>query len=235
MLGASYRDGWAAPGMNFAGAGFRYNLGARPRGEWDFNAKIHDLHYYANVLSFGGVPQDPSERSRLEKADYIFRQLDPVTNHRISAKIYGLVSNNIFLGKDRNHFLKDDNFYNVIEHPSLSIEHGHFMIPWSEISKQEQRHLSSLAKQSAIAIIGDCTRETLKFIKVRYDLNVARGIIIKGNRRRKETVTDRKKRLIRELTHELKFNIVSTLDSYSWRDWAARKYGDIWQRILDVQ
>ncbi|GEM_PF-6731107 len=233
-LDADSRFGWAFPFVNFAGKGFRLNLGARPRTCWDFNTKLHDLQFFLNNLSFSLVPpSDSLERSKLEKADYIYRLLNPHCDRRFPESIYNEFSKLIFLGKDKSRFMSDDGFQNVLHHPKLTIEDGHFMIPFSEIPKEEQAQIEKTAEEHARNIV-----ETQDLEKIALDY----GIDVKpkwrrtgGPRtRRRESEFHLKNRIIRELIQECKYNVISSVDDQPWQDWAMHTFGATWKEAADI-
>ncbi len=231
-LGSHRRDGWAFPYVNFAGAGYRYNLGARPRTSWDFNAKIHDMMSYANGLSFSlQPPTDNARRSRLAKADYIFRQLSQIGDQSIPEKILNRLSKFVFLGRDKTDFINNDNFDNVIYRDELSVANGHFMIPWSEIPNSEQREIEDKAREKAKEIFNDCS---LTLIRKKYGINVDFRRKMRAGRRVKESVNSRKKRIINDIYCELKYNQVASIDTKDWKNWAAIKFGTFWDEVIDI-
>ncbi|MEM0912579.1 MAG: hypothetical protein AAGJ37_16515 [Pseudomonadota bacterium] len=233
-LHAKSRFGWAIPFVNFAGKGFCFNLGARPRTPWDFNAKIHDLMYFANDLRFSTkTPNDPLERSRLEKADYIFRQLNPLTETTFPETIYKKVAKLIFTGDDKSQFKPGDNFVNVIDNPAISLERGHFMIPWSEIPEREQEEIEEQATFRAKDIVKD---ESLTYIREEYDLYTRKRFAKKAGtkNRRLESNRDRDNRLVKDIARELMFNSRASVDVQPWREWAAEKFGDTWEVVRRV-
>jgi hypothetical protein len=190
------------------------------------------MMYFVNDLSFNFIkPDEPLERSRLEKADYIFRQLNPLTNTNFPESFYKKVSKLIFLGKDRSHFMDHDNFNNLIHHPGLSIENGHFMIPFSKIPPDEQKYIENNAKQKATQILDEWT---LTAIKETYNISVIKRWKKVGGRRRRESDSQRRERLIKAIAKELKYNTHASADNQSWQSWAADEFGSVWDRVLTL-
>ena len=226
------RFGYAFPYVNFAGRGFRYNLGARPRSDWDLSSKIHDIMYFVNDISFSlSPPENLSERSRLAKADYIFRQMNKQIRLRAPEKVLNRLASLVFLGRDRSDFRGNDSFTNVINLEEINPNDGYFMIPWSSIPESEQKNIEQRAKAEADKIFN--TR-SLAFIQKRYKVNTRRKVSRAGGKRKQESPAARKRRICDHVCDEIKFNTRTSLDDRPWRDWAQEKYGSAWTEVLGI-
>ncbi|MFC3121432.1 hypothetical protein [Agaribacter flavus] len=230
-IGAKKRMGWAFPFVNFAGRGFRFNLGARPRSAWDFNAKIHDMMFIVNDLKFSLPPtREPKERSRLAKADYVFRRLSEQIDKLPAEVFYNNLSKIVFLGKDQSDFISADGFSNVIHAEELSIENKHFMIPWSEIPQEEQRAIDASAQQRAKQTFSDNSLDEIRKI---YHIDTRLKERKRANKIKvKETPKQRDKRVIEDIFCEYKYNTLSSVDSVDWRSWASKKLGEAWAKAM---
>ena len=226
------RFGWAFPYVNFAGRGFRYNLGARPRSDWDFSSKIHDLMYFVNDIQFSlSPPENLSERSRLAKADYIFRQMNERIRLRAPERVLNKLARLVFLGRDMSDFRGNDKFTNIVNLDEVDPSEGYFMIPWSSIPKDEQDDIEESAKTQAEEIFRTCS---LAFIQRRYKVNTRRKVSRAGGRRKQESSAARKRRICDHVCNEIKFNTRASLDDRPWRDWAQEKYSSAWTSVLGV-
>ena len=231
-LDSNRRLGWAFPYVNFAGKGFRYNLGARPRSPWDFNAKIHDMMFFVNNIKFDlRPPTDVNKRSKLAKADYIFRQLSRNAEPSFPEKLLNRLSKLVFLGADRSDFAEGDGFYNVINYEGLSLVNEHFMIPWSEIPGDEQDKIEQESKAQARKIF---EQNTLKYIHETYGINVRLRVKVKAGKRIQEKPIKRKNRIIHDIYCELKYNQTASIDTQDWRTWAAGQFGELWLEALKI-
>ena len=227
------RSGWAFPGLNFAGKGFRYNLGARPRSDWDFVAKIHDLNYYANGLKFNLFPLPRGKkRSKLERTDYIFREMSEQVERSTGEELLNLLSKFVFCGEDRDKFIEDDGFISIIRTEEVSVANGYLMIPWSEISRREQENIESWAYVQAREIF---KKYGLKDLRAIYKINTSKRLKTGfQRRRRRESSTSRNRRVIEYITEEIKYNVKTTIDEEEWRDWAQKKFQNVWAEMLTI-
>ena len=227
------RSGWAFPRLNFAGKGVRYNLGARPRSDWDFVAKIHDLNYYANGLKFNLLPPSRGKRrSKLERTDYIFREMSKEVERTTNEELLNVMSKFVFCGRDRDEFIANDGFINIIEDKEVSVANSYFMIPWSEISKREQENIESWAYVQAREIF---KKYSLKDLRAIYKINTSKRVKAGFQRkRRRESTTSRNKRVIQYIAEEIKYNVKTTIDEEEWRDWAHKKFQNVWAEMLTI-
>lgn len=227
------RSGWAFPGLNFAGKGFRYNLGARPRSDWDFVAKIHDLNYYANGLKFNIFPPSRGKkRSKLERTDYIFRVMSRKVERSTNEKFLNALSKFVFCGDDRSEFRENDNFINIIGEKRVSLANSYFMIPWSEISRKEQKKIESWAHKQAKQIFKSYNLKDLrKIYRINTDTRKRTGFK-KGPR--KESTTSRNKRVIHYIAEEIKYNAKASVDQEKWRVWAKNKFQNAWTEVVRI-
>ncbi|MCA9652815.1 MAG: hypothetical protein KC501_23050 [Myxococcales bacterium] len=139
-------DGWAAPGVNFAGPGWRGQFRTRPSSYFDLAAKIHDLCFVLNDLeiefSLGTRPQ-PS-LSQKAKADAIFRimadfgrRLEPGADP--AAFIYRNIASSFFDGDDTSVFRANDGFRNPLVEPEtrayLNDPQRSLTIPYTAIAR----------------------------------------------------------------------------------------------------
>lgn len=113
MYQSKEKEGRAAPGVNFAGPGFRHTFAMRPADLFDFAGKIHDLAYQMNGVNLMGG--DPKHRSRRAKADYIFRQMNAHAGvSGAGSGVYNRIAGVFFNGGDRTEFLAGDGFVNPL-------------------------------------------------------------------------------------------------------------------------
>jgi len=227
------RSGWAFPGLNFAGKGFRYNLGARPRSDWDFVAKIHDLNYYANGLKFNLFPPSRGKkRSKLERTDYIFRMMSKAVERSTNEEFLNSLSKFVFCGENRNEFIGNDGFINIVGVEEVSVENLYLMIPWSEILKKEQEKIESWASDQARQIF---RKYNLKELRAIYKINTSKRKK-SGFKKRpgRESTASRNKRVIQYIAEELKYNAKASVDEEKWRDWAESKFQNAWSEVINV-
>lgn len=126
-------EGLSAPGVNFAGPGWRGKFRTRPTTLFDLAAKIHDLAYHLNRVSFGasivdgaldaaGLPTNSETlriKSRKAKADAIFRRMTTfsrtiTSGFDVPARLYGSLANMMFHGADDSQFKRGDGFRNPL-------------------------------------------------------------------------------------------------------------------------
>lgn len=145
MLGAiprcGDREGAAFGRNNFAGPGWRDIAGARPTDLFDLASKLHDFMYEANGIKIAKLARDPREQSRKSKADYIFRVMiaEAGVIDELDDLYLAAGARMIFHGRNRSQFRRDDGFVNIIHHPELSVDHGHLIVPLSQLPGEEAR------------------------------------------------------------------------------------------------
>ena len=148
-------SGWAFLGeMNFPGRGWSGPFRTRPVTMFDLAAKIHDLHYEINAISFsynnlipwnhhnflpwnwGDHNTDP-EISRKAKADYIFKKMnDLYWEGDVWSRTLNFLSHQVFFD-DPKFFCKGDgfvSFLNDFDSPDLGDPTKYLMIPYSQLS-----------------------------------------------------------------------------------------------------
>lgn len=138
-------DGWALPGVNFAGPGYRGTFMMRPRDMFDLASKLHDLAFQLNALQVyfkpkkGSKLREPKAQSRKAKADYVFREMN---KHAGVSGFYWWSSRQIFDGENRKEFLAGDGYLNplVLPHvwtklcnPAVTL-----MIPFDHLPKDQR-------------------------------------------------------------------------------------------------
>lgn len=139
-----WREGYAIPTLNWAGAGWRDIGKTRPVNDFDFAAKLHDFAYEANGLAFDikDAPGDPLERSRMAKADYIFRRM--TDNCRLNGLVVDLgelFAERFFLGEDKSDFRQDDEYRNVLGDPRLDNPDDYLIIPFTALPRRDRWRL----------------------------------------------------------------------------------------------
>ena len=133
---------------NFPGAGWKDVFRTRPATYFDLSAKIHDLHYSLNDVSFGfkaniwerGNPikahNGKANLSRKAKADYIFRKMnDAARSMGIWSGFLNFLSRRVFYD-DPKYFCKGDGFQNFKDHPrysELNDPEKYLMIPYESL------------------------------------------------------------------------------------------------------
>lgn len=117
-------DPWAAPGVNFAGPGWRGAFRMRPSSHFDLAAKLHDLAFVLNDLSIRFTTEDREQPSLSQKAkaDRIFRIMTQF-GRRIergpdpAAFLYRNAADSFFDGDDLSVFRSGDGFRNPLREP----------------------------------------------------------------------------------------------------------------------
>ncbi|MEM9782359.1 MAG: peptidoglycan-binding domain-containing protein [Pseudomonadota bacterium] len=135
------REGTAAPGMNFAGKGWSGAYRTRPTCTFDFAAKLHDLYYAVNDLSFSLLkPVDPVIASKRARADMIFHIMNDHCPAQGAAAAYDWVSRSIF--RPQSDIVEGDGFINVMAEPQylmrLNRPHDYLMIPYNALPRAQR-------------------------------------------------------------------------------------------------
>jgi hypothetical protein len=142
LPGANETDGFAAPGMNFSGPGWRGEFRMRPTTLFDFVSKIHDLTFVLNDVSIEfsvGTRAQPS-LSLKAKADAMFRIMTDFSRgiergSDPAAFIYRNIAGTFFDGDDRGVFRSGDGFRNPLLEPEtlafLGDPNSSLTIPYS--------------------------------------------------------------------------------------------------------
>lgn len=155
LPGPHQEDGWAAPGVNFAGPGWRGEYRMRPTSLFDLAAKIHDLAFVLNDLE---IEFDLDERpqpslSLKAKADAIFRIMTDFSRGIESgpdpaAFLYRNLAGTFFDGDDPSVFRAGDGFRNpliepqtraYLDDPARSLTIPYSMIPRGQRPTRELR------------------------------------------------------------------------------------------------
>ncbi|TYC68278.1 hypothetical protein FMN63_11385 [Stappia sp. BW2] len=136
-------EGLAAPFMNFAGPGYRSNFRIRPQNLFDFAAKIHDMTYHINNLSFSeSYENQPQKRSQRAKADKIFHIMNDAVKIKIISSLYRGIAKAIF--EDEDKIIAEDGFINVLKQPEyiikLSKPSEYLMIPFESLPTNQRRY-----------------------------------------------------------------------------------------------
>ena len=184
---SSETDGWAFLGnMNFPGPGWSGSFRIRPTTQFDLAAKIHDLHYALNGLSFsakqnitgrfnpqkahGSATGKSAELSRKAKSDYIFKMMNKVhwEGGRWSGTL-NFLSRQVFYD-DPQYFCRGDDFANFLLQPeSWQLNDPEFllMIPYSQLKFKPTKSLTqSISFPIGGSKGGDSSRTLTKEIMV---------------------------------------------------------------------
>jgi len=92
------------------------------------------------------------------------KEVERTTNE----ELLNVMSKFVFCGRDRDEFIANDGFINIIEDKEVSVANSYFMIPWSEIPKGEQEKIESWANEQARRIFANYKLKELSRI---YKIN----------------------------------------------------------------
>ena len=132
--------------FNWAGPGWDGPAKTRPVNLFDFAAKLHDFAYEANGLSFKlrKKPDCKYTRSRMAKADFIFRRM--TQNCRfdgVGVEIGEWFAGQLFQGRDpATEFVSGDGFHNVLRDNRLNNPENYLVLPFRALTASERRRLT---------------------------------------------------------------------------------------------
>lgn len=133
-------DGFALPGCRWAGPGWDGPALTRPVDEFDFAAKLHDLGYVVNDVTWDAdYARDPMRASRRSKLNDMF--LTHIKATRTSNLMSWLYKWKAWwvLKVDKRLHREDDGFRNVLQDPELALPY--LMIPFQVLSDADKHAL----------------------------------------------------------------------------------------------